>query len=103
MQAEEKAKISSVVDLLNTVLQMDREGVSRHFAHSTVVDIHIAETPVELIYNGDDRHAPMPTIGMLNGILRLLTDHRVTTVMRNAYLIERFESVYCGDEHVSEH
>lgn len=103
MQAEEKAKISSVVELLNKVLQMDREGISRHFASSTVVDIRIAETPLELIYNGDDKHAPMPVIGMLNGITRLLTNHRIITVMRNAYVIERFEAVYCGDEHASEH
>lgn len=87
--------------MLNRVLEMDREGISRHFYNVTLVDTRIAETPVELFHIGEQNHAALWPIGILNSVLRLLLDYRLVPVMRNAYLIERFEYKYCGDEHVN--
>lgn len=101
MQKEEQeVKISSVVSMLNNVLEMDREGISRHFFNTTIVDSRIAETPVELFFIGDPNFATLTPVGMINSVLRLLTDHRIVAVMRNPYLIERFDYIFCGDEHV---
>lgn len=80
-----------VVVLLNKILEMDREGVSRHFSHSNLVNIQIADTSIELLYYNNDVYAQLTTLGLLNGALRCIDPtQRIDTVMRDPLIIEHF-------------
>lgn len=84
-----------MVDLLNHALDIDREGISRLFAQSAMIDLRLAESPIEMVYTGDDKHAVLPILGIINGLMRVGHNSRIVTDMRNSYVIERFKLEHC--------
>ena len=84
--------MEKALELLNTILEMDREGISRFIMQSAFINIDVAKTPVEMEFAGLDDIANLRVLGLVNGLLESMepSNKRVDVVMRTSLLIDKF-------------
>lgn len=85
--------MENVVKLLNSLLEIDRAGISYFMLQNIRVDIRISNTPVELVHIGSETYADLNPIGMINGVLHSMINNpkeRVVFVLRDPVTIDYF-------------
>jgi len=85
--------MEDLIILLNKILDIDREGVSRAVFSEHLVDITISHTPINLEYRNSPTHAALNMLGLINGIVAMQTagEYHVIAIMRNTVMVEKFE------------